>query len=104
MLLLDDEDQVPEAPTDAERGLIASLGPEGIAAMDEALLNAARPNWLKVARVVHDAIEAGGFSIEDQQVQLHVRRIVALVDVRKLEAQGNLLQPRFSEVRLPTRP
>jgi hypothetical protein len=104
MLPVDDDDQVPESATDAERSLIASLGTEGIAAIDDALLKAAGPRWQKVASVVLDAIRAGGFPTEDDQVILHVRRIVALVDARKLEAQGNLLRPRFSEVRLLTRP
>ena len=104
MLLVNDEDRVSESPMDAERSLTASLGPEGIAAIDVALLSAAGPKWSKVARIVFDAIKAGGFATADEQVQLHVRRIVALVDARKLEAQGNLLRPRFSEVRLPTGP
>ncbi len=86
MLLIDDDGQVPETLTLGEGRLIASLGSEGIAAIDEALLTAARPRWSKVAMVVLDAIRAGGFSTEDSQVMLHVRRVVALVDAKKLEA------------------
>ena len=80
-----------------------SLGEKGLAAIDRALLGATRPKWLKVARVVHDALEVGGFSTDDEYVQVHVRRIIALVKGGTLEAQGNLLRPRFSEVRLPSR-
>lgn len=101
MLLWDDEDQVTPVPTAGEAALVASLGRAGLAAIDAAILKATRPRWLKVARVVVDAVKAGGFATDDDAVQLHVRRVVALVDAAKLAAQGNLLRPRFSEVRLP---
>jgi hypothetical protein len=101
MLLIDDEDRVPEAPTKAENLLTDSLGPKVLLAIDEAIMNATRPRWMKVARVVADAIHAGGYKTDDEQVQLHVRRIVALVVAGRIEAQGNLLRPRFSEIRLP---
>ena len=92
---------MPEAPTEAENLLTDSLGPQVLLAIDEAIMNATRPKWMKVARVVVDAIHAGGFTTEDEQVQLHVRRIIALAVAGKIEAQGNLLRPRFSEIRLP---
>jgi hypothetical protein len=101
MLLVHDEDRVPDSPTEGEVLLTESLGVNGLAAVDEAILQAAGPRWMKVARVVYDALKAGGFSTEDEYVRVHVRRIIALVKAAKLEAQGNLLRPRFSEVRLP---
>jgi len=48
-------------------------------ALDEAIVNATEQRWLKVARVAFDAINAGRFSIVDEQVQLDVRRMIALV-------------------------
>ena len=102
MLLLDDDDRVPASATEAEAALAGRLGKAGLAAVDAAIVGATRPKWLKVARVVWDAIKAGGYSTDEEQVQLHLRRVIALVDAGKLEAQGDLYRPRFSEVRLPT--
>ena len=101
MLLVHDEDRVPESPTELEMSLTESLGEKGLAAIDDSILAAAGPKWMKVARVVLDALKAGGFSTEDENVRVHVRRVMALVKSHKLESQGNLLRPRFSEVRLP---
>jgi hypothetical protein len=102
VLLVDDDEQVPESPTDREKALLDSVAPEVLLAIDEAIVAAAGSRWLKVARIVFDAIKAGGFSTVDEQVQLHVRRMIALVRAGRLEAQGNLLRPRFSEIRLPS--
>ena len=101
MLLVNDEEQVPELPTDREKALTDALTSEKLLTIDQAIVNATEQRWLKVARIVFDAIKAGGFSMVDEQVQLHVRRIIALVRAGRLEAQGNLLRPRFSEIRLP---
>ena len=101
MLLVHDEDRVPESPTEGEISLTASIGEKGRVAIDKAILAATGPKFMKVARVVSDALKAGGFSTDDENVQVHVRRVIALVSADKLEAQGNLLRPRFSEVRLP---
>jgi hypothetical protein len=102
MLLVHDEERVPDSPSVGEISLIESLGENGIAAIDEALLSIAGPKWAKVAMVVVKALKAGGFSTDDEPVQVHVRRVVALTNAGRLEAQGNLLRPRFSEVRLQT--
>jgi hypothetical protein len=55
----------------------------------------------QVARVVSDAMKAGAYSDEESEFDLHVRRVIALVESIALEAQGNLRRPRLSEVRLP---
>ncbi len=96
-----DEERVPESPTEREASRTESLGERGLATIDDSILAATGSKWMKVARVVFDALKAGGFSTEDEDVQVHVRRIMALVKSRKLESQGDLLRPRFSEVRLP---
>jgi hypothetical protein len=102
MLLLDDDDELPLLPDEAEAELAAQLGEERVRAIEEALVSHTRVRWLKVARVVADALKAGGFpATEDAFVRLHVRRVIALVDSGRLEAQGKLRRPRRSEVRLP---
>jgi len=100
MLLLDDDDELPESPEPGEVALAARLGLNGLQAIDAALVGHARSTWLKVARVVHEALNSGGFAIEDDTVDLHVRRVVSLVASGKLESQGDLRRPRWSEVRL----
>ena len=62
-----------------------------------------RRRWLEVARVVLDAVTAGGFSVTDENHirLLHVRRLIGLAEVGALSAQGNLRRPQWGEVRLP---
>ena len=100
MLLLDDDDELPKSPEPGELVLVARLGLDGLRAIDAALLGHARPTWLKVARVVHQALDSGCFAIDDDIVDLHVRRVAGLVASGSLESQGNLRRPRWSEVRL----
>ena len=101
MLLLDDDDELPSVPDDAEAMLTAQLGADGLRAIDEALRRHSREGWLKGARVVVDALKTGGFPIsEDAYVDLHARRLMTLVESGVLEARGNLRRPRWSEVRL----
>jgi hypothetical protein len=101
VLLLDDHDELPVSPTAAERALAARLGTSGLRAIDAALeQHVRRGQWLKAARVVADAMKAGGFPLTDNgHVELHVRRLVGLVDAGVLEAQGTVRKPRHSEVR-----
>lgn len=102
VLLLDDDDELPSAPTTEEVALVSRLGTGGVTAIDGALEGATSERWLKVARIVHDAMDAGGFDVwEDSHLHLHVRRLIDLVASGTLEAQGNLRRPRFSEVRKP---
>jgi hypothetical protein len=82
----------------------ADLDASGLESIDAALLRAATGRWLKVARVVCDALKAGGFSTSDDALDLHVRRLIRLVESGRLDAQGNLRRPRWSEVRLPRTP
>jgi hypothetical protein len=100
----DDEWLLPASPTQEEAELVRALGPKGLEAVDDEIVKATQRRWLKVARVVTDAMKAGGFSIAEEQLDLHVRRIIALVEVGTLESQGNLRRPLFSEVRLPPGP
>ncbi len=102
MLLLDDDDELPESPHEEEVALAAQFGAQGLAMIDQTLVRFTRASWLKSARVVADAVQAGGFAVlDDAYVDLHVRRLIDLVRTGQLEAQGDLRKPRFSEVRLP---
>jgi hypothetical protein len=102
MRLLHD-DELPEIPDSGEAEMTAKLGEAGLRAIDETLCGCAKTSWLKVARVVADALDAGGFhSFGDAPVDLHVRRIIELAHAGAIESRGNLRKPRWSEVRLPT--
>jgi hypothetical protein len=101
LLLDDDDDEVPSQPDAAEARLFNELGDAGLRAIDDAIGKCARRAWLKVARVVIDALKAGGFGISDHaSIHLHVRRVIFLVDSGVLEAKGNLRRPRWCEVRV----
>jgi hypothetical protein len=98
-----DDWKLPELTSDSERLLAESLGPAGLESIDHAIAKATTPIFSKVARVVSDAMKAGGYAGEEAEFELHVRRVILLVESGALEAQGNLRRPRFSEVRLPSR-
>ncbi len=102
VLLLDDNDQLPTVPDEVETKAATQLGADGLRAIDDALGKCAQRRWLKVARVVADALRAGGFPVsDDAYVCLHARRVISLVDSGVLEAKGDLRRPRWSEVRRP---
>ena len=103
MLLLDDDDVLASVPGEAEALLAARLGSE-ISRVDDRILSHALPTALKVARIVHEALDDGGFDPWDDGVaELHTRRVIGLVEAGRLEAAGNVCIPRFSEVWLPAR-
>jgi hypothetical protein len=101
VLLLDDDDELPLSPDEGEAMLAAEIGATGIRAIDASLLEHAQRGWLKVARVVLDALEARGLPTwDDSHIDLLVRRVIGLVNSGALVARGNLRKPRWSEVRL----
>ena len=69
--------------------------------IDEFILASARQRWLKVARIILDVLNACKRGKIDIRVDDITKRVCALVEQGKLEAQGNLYRPRHSEVRLP---
>ena len=104
MLLLDDEDELAETPSANEVAFASALTPEQVAAIDERLLRQSATEQRKVARVVSDALDDGDFDAwDDGCLEFHARRVIALADAGRLEAFGNLRNPRWSEVRLPIR-
>jgi hypothetical protein len=81
-----------------ERGVL----PRALARrIDELILASAAPRWLKVARVMGDVLNAcrrDNVAVSEYAI---VKRVDYLVDHGKLQAQGNVYRPRYSEVRLP---
>jgi len=68
--------------------------------IDELLLSFCETRWLKVARIVGrtlQAFEDRGLRVTADEIDA---RIQSLVDTRRLEARGNILNWRYSEVRL----
>jgi hypothetical protein len=69
---------------------------------DALILSFARPRWLKVARIVGDALATSSDAATMQVGDVYLAgRIAALVSAGQLEAQGDLRNMRRSEVRLP---
>ena len=69
--------------------------------LDATILSHAGERWLKVARIAAETMQERGLDPSDEQLDIVVARVRALVAHGRLVAQGNLSHPRFSEVRLP---
>ena len=67
--------------------------------LDDAILAAAKPSWLKIARVIVEAARIGGCATPDNVVI--AKGIAALVSNGRLVGQEDLGKPRHSEARLP---
>ena len=95
-----DDESIPASPSDGERALAAQLGVDGLRSIDATLKSHTQSRWVKAARVVVDALASERFPTDNDHFDLHARRLIALVESGALEGQGNLLRPRWSEVRL----
>jgi len=69
--------------------------------LDATILSCAREHWLKVAMVASRTTQDCGLGLSDEQVDIVVARVRALVARGRLVAQGDLSRPRYSEVRRP---
>jgi hypothetical protein len=69
--------------------------------LDAAILSHAHERLQKVARVASLTMEGRGVGLSDEQFDIVVARVRALVARGHLVARGDLNRPRFSEVRLP---
>ncbi|MDC0744980.1 tetratricopeptide repeat protein [Polyangium mundeleinium] len=92
---------MPESPDEEEIALGKELGEAGLAAVDAALLKQMTHRYLKAARIIVDALDFGSYPLDDTHVRLFARRLIALAEAGTIEARGNLLNPRRSEVCLP---
>ena len=69
--------------------------------LDATILSHAHERWLKAAMVAARTMQDRGVDPTDEQLDIVVARMRALVARGRLVAQGDLTLPRFSEVRLP---
>lgn len=100
MLLIDDEDELPEGPSNEETALSASLGEIGIREIDERICSSLSDHWEKTAKIIFDVMQTGNFNFTEESVDLHVRRVIHLNSLGALSSIGNLRKPRFSEIKL----
>ena len=66
--------------------------------IDQVILAHCREQWLKVARVIGDTVNALDVPTTPEAI---ADRLATLIKVGRLEAQGNIANWRYSEVRLP---
>jgi hypothetical protein len=69
--------------------------------LDATILSHAGERWLKAAAVAARTMQDRRLGPTDEQLEIVVARMGALVAQGRLVAKGNLKHPRFSEVRLP---
>jgi hypothetical protein len=93
---------VPTPPLSGEElAAFQKLTSEELAAIDDAVLSCAFPQWRKVAMVVGQTMEKLADQFPQFSAVFYAERIRALADKGRLESQGDLSYMRFSEVRLP---
>ena len=73
---------------------------EELQRIDESIIDHASTEWRKVAMVVGLAMTDNQGSFETVPDFFYAERVRLLVEVGRLESQGNLESIRFSEVRL----
>ena len=64
MLLIDDDDAMPESPTQEELAFFAGLSEEECRQIDARLLAACGPRFLELARAVSEAMNSGGYEVK----------------------------------------
>jgi hypothetical protein len=96
------DERAPDEPMDAvQQARANALTPGQLEAIDRELLRASDRQWHKVARVVGTVmISDWAGKPEGIADVFYSQRVAHLVQLGKLEAQGNLARMRFSEVRL----
>jgi len=98
----DDDYTLPLLASVDEARLALQLGPAGLRTVDANILAHVEQRSRKVLRVVAEAIRVGAFSIHDEACfELHVRRLIGLVERGVVAGIGDLRRPGFSEVSLP---
>ncbi len=71
--------------------------------IDSLVLSFAKPRWQKLAMLIYRVASHNGNLSSEAELDSIAMRIEKLVELGKLEAQGNLRRWRHSEVRLPLR-
>ena len=88
---------------EGEQQAVASLEPEQVVRIDQALLQSCSTQWRKVARVVGATQSALAGEFPELPAGFCAQRIAELVACGHLESQGSLQHMRFSEVRVARR-
>jgi hypothetical protein len=97
------QDTEPDPPLNTEQSLrVSRLTQEDLWEIDRVLLSQASHQWRKVARIVGMTIGELSDRFPNVPDIYYAQRVRHLVEVGKLESQGNLAYMRFSEVRRPT--
>jgi hypothetical protein len=86
-----------------ERAAVAALTATDVSAIDSAILAQVRTHWQKTALVVVKAMYAYPDKYEDIPDVFYGQRVIALTEGGAIEASGDLLQMRLSEIRLSSR-
>jgi hypothetical protein len=92
----------PDPPLDVEQSLrVSQLSQEDLWGIDREILTQSARSFRKVARVVSQVMDKLSTRIPDVPDAYYAQRVRHLVEIGKLEAQGDLHYMRHSEVRLP---
>jgi pimeloyl-ACP methyl ester carboxylesterase len=96
-----EQDAKPDPPLDVEQSMrVSKLTQEDLWDIDREILTQSARSWRKVARVVGQAIEKLSSRIQDVPDIYYAQRVRHLVEIGKLESQGDVRYMRYSEVRL----
>lgn len=97
-------DAKPDPPLNVEQSLrVSKLTQEELREMDRVLLTQATQSWRKVVRIVSGAISELSKRLPGVPDIYYAQRVRHLVEVGKLESEGDLRFMGRSEVRLPAR-
>jgi hypothetical protein len=84
-----------------ERSAVAKLTQADLGIIDRTILRKCSSRWLKVARVVCHADDALRSRYSKLSYVFYSQRLARLVELGRLESQGDVAYIRHSEVRLP---
>jgi hypothetical protein len=94
-------DLEPDPPLDFEQSMrVSKLTQDDLWDIDRELLNQSARSWRKVARVVGFTMDKLSSRIPDVPDVYFAQRVRHLVEIGKLESQGDLHRMRYREVRL----
>jgi pimeloyl-ACP methyl ester carboxylesterase len=92
----------PDPPLDAEQALrVSKLTQDDLWDIDREILGQSARSWRKVDRVIGQVIDKLTRRIPDVPRVYYAQRVRHLVEIGKLESQGDLHFMRLGEVRLP---
>jgi pimeloyl-ACP methyl ester carboxylesterase len=95
-------DLIPDPALDVEQSMrVSRLSQEDLWDIDREILAQSAHSWRKVARIVGQVIDKLSSRIPDVPDTYYAQRVRHLVEIGKLESQGDLHYMRHGEVRLP---